>query len=240
MKHRIIAALLAITLLLTASACGAETVSSVSAEPEAPQSFGGEHFTDSTVQAADTTALPEPGSSEAAEGQEPEPVQDLTALAVEAVLYCDAVDMLPYGPDDPMYFWRAMGTLIGLVGEKSTALKPEDGQYRLEGADAEIFALALFSDFDGVYPSVTEEDPMVALPEDGSDAYLIHTPEFSDLDLNMTEPEGGEDGTATVEAELLQGGESLGKYTITLKAYPEDRAGKNTFAYSIVSAEPMQ
>jgi hypothetical protein len=101
-----------------------------------------------------------------------------------------------------MYFWRAMGYFIGGIGE-SDVISYTDGAYTVSESDIPQLAQVLFGDFDGTVPSVTEEDPLVSLGEDGT--YVIHLPDLEDLGLTLSEPVSQEDGTELVSGSLSDG-----------------------------------
>jgi predicted nucleic acid-binding Zn-ribbon protein len=183
------------------SSCGSPaesaSASSVSGSPEA---FGVEIA--STIEyAAETTGVTVIASAEETE----EAQESDTALyeaAISAAVRCDYGESLPYDPTDPMYFWRAMGYFIGSIGE-SDKITYKDGAYTVSETDIPQLAQVLFGDFDGTIPSVTEEDPLVSLGEDGT--YVIHLPDLEDLGLTLSEPIPQEDGTFLVTVSLSDG-----------------------------------
>jgi hypothetical protein len=101
-----------------------------------------------------------------------------------------------------MYFWRAMGYFIGSIGENDV-ITYKDGAYTVSETDIPQLAQVLFGDFDGTIPSVTEEDPLVSLGEDGT--YVIHLPDLEDLGLTLSDPASQEDGTFLVTGSLSDG-----------------------------------
>jgi hypothetical protein len=183
------------------SSCGSPaesaSASSVSGSPEA---FGVEIA--STIEyAAETTGVTVIASAEETE----EAQESDTALyeaAISAAVRCDYGESLPYDPTDPMYFWRAMGYFIGSIGENDK-ITYKDGAYTVSEADIPQLAQVLFGDFDGTIPSVTEEDPLVSLGEDGT--YVIHLPDLEDLGLTLSESIPQEDGTFLVTGSLSDG-----------------------------------
>jgi hypothetical protein len=179
------------------SGCGSPLESSeASSANTEPEAFGVEIA--STIEyAAETTGVTTEEPEEA-----PESDGDLYELAILAAVRCDYEESLPYDPTDPMYFWRAMGYFIGTIGE-SDVIADSDGAYTISEADIPQLAQVLFGDFDGTIPSVTEEDPLVSLGEDGT--YVIHLPDLSELNLELSEPVAQEDGTFLVTGSLSDG-----------------------------------
>jgi hypothetical protein len=183
------------------SSCGSPTESaSASSVSGSPEAFGVEIA--STIEyAAETADVTVSASAEEAI-ETPEPDADLSELAILAAVRCEYGENLPYDPTDPMYFWRAMGYFIGSIGE-SSVITYEDGAYTVSEANIPQLAQVLFGDFDGTIPSVTEEDPLVSLGEDGT--YVIHLPDLEDLGLTLSEPVPQEDGTELVTGSLSDG-----------------------------------
>lgn len=96
--------------------------------------------------------------------------------SVMAAILC-AQDGLTYDPEDPVYFWRAVGYLITLRSMDETFTSSGTDGTHLTAENLPIFVQAMFANYSGEVPSVTEEDPLVSRTEDGG--YLIHGPEVS-------------------------------------------------------------
>jgi hypothetical protein len=205
--------------ILLLSGCGGSPESTVSSVTE-PVAFGATEIGSTPEYAAETTSLPETVSSVQEEAEEPENAPEsesaLYQAAISAAVRCETGENLPYDPTDPMYFWRAMGYFIGTIGENS-AITYADGAYTIGSSDIPQLAFALFGDFDGTIPSVTEEDPLVSLGE--NDTYVIHLPELEALDLRYSELTDQGDGTYSVTAELYEDGTLTASYTATLRDY---------------------
>ncbi len=239
MKRNYMALMLVIGLLLSLCACGKteSSVASVPAETSEPQAFGDVSLEDIPALEAQTTSLPEGSAAEPADSAQepaapPAAAQDFTEAAVIAAIICDGVDMLPYAPEDPMYLWRSVGYCIGQVGTAADLVTMEDVFGKVSPDAALIFAWAMDADFSGEMPSVTEEDPLIAMAEDGG--YLINMLSQGNLELQMTENRynaGGE--TVIEEAELFRDGESIGTYTVTLTPYTGPAEGAQYFSCSI-------
>lgn len=138
-----------------------------------------------------------------------------------------------------MYLWRSVGYLIGQIGTDADIITMEDDFGKVSPEDAAIFAQAMYAGFDGNLPSVTEEDPLISMAEDGS--YLINMLDQGALVLEMTTNRIGADtDTVTEEAELFQDGESLGAYTVTLTATSPSSPVHSYFAYSITDLVPSE
>ncbi len=253
MKFRILSGLLCLILLFSLAGCGNETVSTPesSISETTQEAFGNMSLVDAPIQEAQTTALPgsatEPElTTEKADvsiqdttAQKTADVRDFTEQAVTAVIICDALDMLEYTPEDSMYLWRSVGYLIGQIGTDTDLITMEGDFGKVSQEAAPIFAAALNADFDGTMPSVTEEDPLISMAEDGG--YLINMLDQGNLVLEMTTNRiGAETDTVTEEATLFQNGESLGTYTVTLKATAPDSAVHNYFAYCITNLAPAE
>lgn len=243
MKTKLLSLILIISCLFSLTACGsnAQSTAEVASEPaQVPQAFGTSTLEDVPVQEAQTTTLPEAAETSEAPVNVPSApdadassaVQDFTEQAVTAAIICDAMDALPYTPEDPMYIWRAVGYLIGQIGTDADLITMEGDFGHIASESALIFAHAIDADYSGDVPSVTEEDPLISIAEDGG--YLINMLSQGDLVLEMTRNRDTAEGdTCTEEAELFQNGESLGVYTVTLSAYTGGNDGGRYFAYSI-------
>jgi hypothetical protein len=185
------------------SSCGSPAESASASSVSGSQEAFGVEITSTIEYAAETTGVTVSTSPEGSSVEEaPESDGDLYQLAISAAVRCDYGESLPYDPTDPMYFWRAMGYFIGSIGE-SSVITYEDGAYTVSEADIPQLAQVLFGDFDGTIPSVTEEDPLVSLGEDGT--YVIHLPDLEDLGLTLSEPVSQEDGTELVTGSLSDG-----------------------------------
>jgi hypothetical protein len=206
MLKKKLAILLVSGCMVLLSGCGspAESADPSSANTE-PETFGTIEITSTPEYAAETTGVTEAVSS-SPEGssveEAPESDGDLYQLAISAAVRCDYGESLPYDPTDPMYFWRAMGYFIGSIGENDV-ITYKDGAYTVSETDIPQLAQVLFGDFDGTIPSVTEEDPLVSLGEDGT--YVIHLPDLEDLGLTLSDPASQEDGTFLVTGSLSDG-----------------------------------
>jgi hypothetical protein len=196
-----LAILLVSGCMVLLSGCGspAESADPSSANTE-PETFGTVEIASTPEYAAETTGVTEAASSSPEEA----PASDATLypLAISAAVRCENGEGLPYDPTDPMYFWRAMGYFIGSIGANDV-ITYQDGAYTVSEADIPQLAQVLFGDFDGTIPSVTEEDPLVSLGEDGT--YVIHLPDLEDLGLTLSEPVPQEDGTEVVTVSLEDG-----------------------------------
>lgn len=246
MRYKFLTLLLGLSLLLELTACGRDNTASgtsvqVSAEPE---TFGAESLEDKPAQMAQTTALPEGSQDSAAvpvpsaSAAEPQAVQeaaaqDLTELAITSVVYCEYLDRLPYS-SDPVFFWRSLGYLIDAVGDRSPLLTVEGEQTHLDSRDIEQFVDAIFADYTGDYPSVTEENPFFSF-ELGleSDLYTVQVPEISGIEITMTQPEDQGNGTFVVQAQVLEDGQAQQEYTVTMVTSVYDGDQAQLFPYSI-------
>jgi len=128
---------------------------------------------------------------------------------------------LGLGFGDPGFFWRSMGYLLILSGEKAPGARVEEGVLRIPEADLEIFAKALFGPVEEQYPSLGEENPLVAwesTPE--GEYYLVPLRDLSAMSVEMGEMEPMEAGTYRMEARLLEHGEFRAGYEVELEDYP--------------------
>lgn len=250
MKFKILGWTLTVSCLICLAGCGTTPASSVATVPETTgQPFGASAIDTAPVQAAETTTLPETSFAEAMppENQIPDETQsaeepagpeavDYTPQAVIAAIICDAVDTLPYAPEDPMYLWRSVGYLAGQIGIDGDLIQQEGDFGKITPETARLFACAIAPDFSGDLPSVSEEDPLISAGDDGS--YLINMLDQGELTLEMTENRfSATDGPVTEDAEFFRDGQSLGIYTVTLVPYTglEDGA---LFRYSIQDISP--
>jgi hypothetical protein len=232
--RKIMALLLALCLL---TACGDKTASISEVEETEIQTFGVSTVSEasevpepSTEPTQESETLEEPES--AAESEETERSQDLTELTIRAVLYCDYVDAYYYQKDDPVYFWRAVSILVGLVGEQYPASTVEGDLVTIAAQDIEPFVTALFGEYTEQYPSVGEENPVVyATYQDGQEVYHVIRRDMSDFEMEW---EGKTEGdTLYCTATVRYGGETAG-YHLTFR---EDPDWEGPFYYSLETVE---
>lgn len=246
---RMFALILALACLLAGCGAAGQAASSVSA-PEAsePAAFGME-ISGAPEQLAETTAsagaasMEEPQSAEEHQsGEEPgsavEEAKDLTRLAVKSAVSAAYLDGLAYDGEDPVYFWRAIGYLVGLAGEEDPAVSAEDDALLIAAEDMAPLVAALFGPYDQQYPSLGEENPLVASEYvDGAEFYRVSPWDFSGIEVTMTEPETAEDGSLTCRAEVTEDGEKKAGYTVTLSEYTAPEGRTPLFAYSVTGLE---
>ena len=231
MKYRIPALLLALFFLFSMTGCGDTASVSPSSSETEPQTFGNT-FSDMPSGGAETTAPPSDESSAEADPAAAAARTVHDSVAISAILVCDAVERLPYSADDPMYFWRAIGYLAGLLNADQETVS-------MTAADVEIYAGALFplafaSSSD--WPALTEEDPLVSRD---SANYLVHLPDISDLTFDVRDAVPAGDSAYTAHAEIFRDGESLGQYTVHLTDYSGPNSGHSIFDHSILGLDPL-
>lgn len=230
MKHtwiKLTAAALALGCLLTG--CGGEQAAS-SAPQESPGTFGVADMASAPAMEAETTqapSQPEDMASDPEPAEEADPAMDpeaLTELAVECAVAAIYHDRLTYDPGDPVYFWRALGYLLGHAGTIS------DGQVKIPTGDVGPYVAALFGEYTEQYPSLGEENPLV-YEEDG--VYTVSVLGPFDHSFTMTEivPE---DGGYSCHAEV-SGSAGTAGYTVTLTDWAGDPEAGMRFRYSIAS-----
>ncbi len=229
MKKRVIAILLGLSCMLALAACGKEAPASESVPSETAQAFGNAPV--ESPQMAQT--VPEADSS----GWRVTPQGEESAVnqSVMAAILCDQ-DGLTYDPEDPVYFWRAVGYLVTLRSMDETFSSSTTEGTLVTQENLDVFIQAMFADFSGEIPSVTEEDPLVSRTEDGG--YLIHGPEVS-LELSLGEITPSPDGGYTAQAELKNDGENQGVYQVTMVDYTGPEAGKDLFRYSLTGVTKL-
>ena len=223
MKNRAIAMLLCLSCMMALSACGEEAQVSEMSASETPQTFG-----NAPVESPEMAqTVPEEDSS----GWRVTAKAEYSAVnqSVMAAILC-AQDGLTYDPEDPVYFWRAVGYLITLRSMDETFTSSEMDGTRVTSENLPIFVQAMFGGYAGDIPSVTEEDPLVSRTEDGG--YLIHGPNVS-LEMALGEITPNQNGGYTAQAELKNQGENQGVYQVTLVDYTGPEAGKELFHYSL-------
>ena len=223
MKKRVIAILICLSCVAGLSACGKEPQVSENSAPEAVQNFGNAPVESPKM----AQTVPEEDST----GWRVTPQAEYSAVnqAVMAAILCSQ-DGLTYDPEDPVYFWRAVGYLITLRSMDETFTSSEMDGTRVTAENLPIFVQAMFGDYAGDIPSVTEEDPLVSRSEDGS--YLIHGPSSISLELSLGEITPAQEGY-TAQAELKNDGENQGVFQITMVDYTGPEAGKELFHYSL-------
>lgn len=186
MKYKWITALLALTLCITAAGCAEQAASSAPTEHPTAQSFG-EAFDaavpeaavpeTSTVPAEEQASAPETAPIEEAEipvevEVDDEAAEQTLSNMIAAAALCSVVDQMSYMPDDPIYFWRAIGYFVALSAEDHREITIEDGFAVISAADLAPYVSAMFPNYSGEYPSVTEEDPLIST--DGADTYYVN------------------------------------------------------------------
>lgn len=222
MKNRVIAMLLCLSCMLALAACGKEAQVSEMSASETPQTFG-----NAPVESPEMAqTVPEEDSSGQVSAQAEDSAVNQTVMAA---ILC-AQDGLTYDPEDPVYFWRAVGYLVTLRSMDETFTSSGTDGTHLTAENLPIFVQAMFGDYSGEVPSVTEEDPLVSRTEDGD--YLIHGPDVS-LEMALGEITSNQDGGYTAQAELKNQGENQGVYQVTLVDYTGPEAGKELFRYSL-------
>lgn len=220
MIKRVIAVVICLSCMAGLSACGNEPQVSEASVSETPQTFG--NVPVESPQMAQT--MPEENSAGGRAASQAE--ESAVSQSVMAAILC-AQDGLTYDPEDPVYFWRAVGYLITLrsVDEAFTTSRSEGTLVTSENLP--IFVQAMFGDYAGDIPSVTEEDPLVSRTDDGD--YLIHGPGSISLELSLGEITPAPEGYIA-QAELKNDGET---FQITLIDYTGPEAGKELFHYSL-------
>lgn len=223
MKRRIVSILLCIACLGALTACGGKTESSVPEVSQEPETFGVTELPAAT-QSPVGTAQPQ---DEATAGNQPAPSQEADALnqQLAAAVLCQA-DGLSYDPEDPVYFWRAVGYLAGATAQEGPGQGTgTPGVYQISQEDIQMYIQAMFGGYSGEIPSVTEEDPVVSMAENGD--YLIHAPQTAVTLTALTVT----DGQAQLEA--AENGQVIGSFTAALTEYTGPESGKSLFRYSL-------
>lgn len=231
MIHKLLAICLALALCLSLGACGDKPTPLSQSEAETtPETFGNLNVS-APVETAQTTAAPESAETPSEAPVETDGVIDEAQAerfhnaAEGAIMICDAIDQLPYSSTDPMYFWRAMGYMVGLIQSDMETMS-------VTATDVELYAYALFGDFSGEIPSLTEEDPLVS--RDGEN-YLVHLPELGNLVFSGDgTPTENSDGTSSAQISIEQDGVVIGQYLVTYEAYSGPPSGQSIFAHSIL------
>lgn len=233
MRSRVIAILLCISCICTMTGCGSRAVSeSVEASASAPAAFGNAPAVSPEL-AAQTQKPVEENDTDSAAEPEGEGQEDALHQQLAAAILCQQ-DGLNYDPEEPVYFWRAVGYLVGMTAPGALAEETEQlGVYRVTKENIRAFVQAMFADFSGEIPSVTEEDPVVSMGENGD--YLIHAPAAT-ITLTTLEVTPTADG-AIVLTEAGRDGMLAGTYEIELRDYTGPASGKTEFRYSIAGVE---
>lgn len=213
--------LLPAALLLLLTACG-DAQSSLAPAENTPEAFGASHLEDTPLEMADTVEASQAPAQNVqtgsvTEGQSSETVS-LMEQAVECALAAEFLDGFTYDPGDPVYFWRALGYLVGMGGNPDYPVR--DGQVKIPTDAVKPYVTALFGDYTAQYPSLGEENPLVS--EEGG-MYTVTASGPLEHSFSMTEPEPRGDGTYRCRAEMSGGGRTV-IYTVTLKDYPAENA----------------
>lgn len=246
MKKKYIVRALAFSLMLTLlTGCGGGDPSVSSAAVEtSPEAFGTtvesttqeESVITITEEAEAPSDAPEAADTELHSAEAPLSVtpRDISEQALFAVAYCDEVDQLSYDAEDPLYFWRAVGYLAGIAAE-DMGLPMNDGFVTLTEEDVLLFGHALFADYSGEFPVVTEEDPLVSRGENNT--YMVHVFDVSDL---TTVVSYAEDGSSCSISMTLRGQPVEKTLTVTTVPYTGSDAGAAWFPRSISGAEAVR
>lgn len=220
MKKRVVAILLCLSCMAGLTACGEDKTVSERGASEIAQTFGNAPVESPNM----AQTVPEEDS---AGGQvAPQPEEDAVSSAVTAAILCSR-DGLTYDPEDPVYFWRAVGYLISICAQDDSVTVPPE--------EVTLAAQAMFANYSGEIPSVTEEDPLVTRTEDGD--YFIHAPSLS-LDLSLGEIIPTQDGY-TVRAELKNGGTAQDVFQINMVDYTGPETGTQLFRYSLTGVTKL-
>lgn len=226
---KILLPLLAV-LILCLTACG-EVSDSPAPAAGTPEAFGTSHLEDAPRELADTV---QPSGSPAqntqtgsvAESQSSETVS-LMEQAVECAVAAEFLDGFSYDPGDPVYFWRALGYLVGLGGNPDYPIR--DGRVQIPANAIKPYVIALFGTYTAQYPSLGEENPLVS--EEGG-VYTVTASGPFGHSFTMTDPESQGDGTYRCHADISEGGRTV-SYTVTLKDYPSKTGETPLFPYCI-------
>ena len=229
MSHKKILTLLA-ALILCLTACG-NAESSPEPAAHSPETFGVSSLETAPQEMADTIRpsgepIPNGQTGSVTETQSSETV-NLMEQAVECAVAAEFLDGFSYDPGDPVYFWRALGYLVGLGGNPDYPIR--DGRVELPTNAIEPYVTALFGEYTAQYPSLGEENPLVS--EEGG-IYTVTASGPFDHSFTMTEPEPQGDGTYRCRAEISGGGRT-GSYTVTLKDCPSKSGEEALFPYCI-------
>ena len=239
MKKRILSLLLALLML---TACGAETppVVSDALQEEVPQTFGQAAEADTPIQMAETTTMPsnlEKDTEEVLQGVPLAPEgtdegnTEWTPLhaQITALILMKESDGLSYQAEDPVAMLRSLGYLVGLMQNHDSRIKVSGSAGTITAAMAEEYVKALFHDFSGQFPAVTEEDPLVK--KDGK-MYGINLVELGELSLDCGPRVEEADGTMTVTATLTMDGRTMPSYIFTIET-----SDSKVFDYAINSMD---
>ena len=229
-------------VLLLLAGCGSEqSIVSSEAPASEPQVFG--QAPSAAVETAETTAMPAlpeetpDAVSSAPEGAPlaPEEADDGEAewsplhAQLTALILMQESDGLSYQPEDPVAVLRALGYLVNLMQAEDGSISVSGSAGTISDALAEDYVKALFGDFSGQFPAVTEEDPLVK--RSGSN-YEINLVELGDLVLTCGPQVEALDGTCTVSASLEMDGRPSREYTFTLK-----KAAHGPFSLAVTAME---
>ena len=229
MKYKLLSLLLAAALAISMGACAKTDSKAESAASQTPGAFGAENLDGTAQPMAETTGQPEgnPPAGSLLESNALENSGDLTERAIECAVAAVYDDLLTYDPGDPVYFWRALGYLLARNPEYPLA----DGTVKIPVDAIDPYVTALFGTYEGQYPSLGEENPLVA-EENGM--YSVVSPGPFNHTFTMTEPEAQGDGTYICRVEMrgLAGAGETAGYTVTLRDYPAENA---MFSYCVTA-----
>ena len=138
MKNRVIAMLLCLLCMTELAACGKTPQVSEASATETAQTFG-----NAPVESPEMAqTVPEEDSTGWRVSAEAE--DSAVNQAVMAAILC-AQDGLTYDPEDPVYFWRAVGYLITLRSMDETFTSSGTDGTHLTAENLPIFVQAMFA-----------------------------------------------------------------------------------------------
>lgn len=245
MKYRVFALFLSLLLL---SGCGNAQSTAETAPPEETLQAFGQMLEDAEPeQAAQTTAVTGPAvatapeterEEEAAPTMSPEEAEKVssddpeTEAVLTALIMIRETDGLSYDANDPVSVLRGFGYLTGLMKEMDTRLSVSGSTATVKESTAKEYVYALFGGFDGNFPAVTEEDPLV---KDSGSKYAVNLVDLGALELQMSARSENPDGTYTITAGLTIDGRTLPEYNFTLTDFKGGSGG--IFSYSVIAME---
>lgn len=226
---KILLSLLA-ALILCLAACG-DTADSSAPAAQTPEAFGASNLSAAPREMADTvTPSGEPAENAQAgsvmEGQSADAV-DLMDQAIECAVAAEFLDGFTYDPGDPVYFWRALGYLVGLGGNPDYPVR--DGRVEIPKSAVKPYVTALFGAYTDQYPSMGEENPLVS---ENGEMYTVtaYGPFGHSFTVSELELQGG--GSYRCHAEISEGGRT-GRYAVTLEDFPGNSGEQALFPYCI-------
>ena len=189
MKKKLIAMLLACSMLASLAACGSQTTPV------------------DTSDTSDTSALSDEQSEKTAQPLCKGAPEDSGSMlsVVSALIMSMTENDLPYDPEDPAAFWTELAYLIGLDGDQNPyARRSGAGKLVLPASEVQKYAAAMFAAYDRKedLPEMPRDDMMLRYLEE-KDKYVLQPGDFGTSETRITHCQDEGKGVYTLQADFV-------------------------------------